>query len=321
MFLKFVPQFKQVLWGGDRILPFKHMQSTLKGVGESWELSGVKNSLSVVAGGPYDGLTLPALMEKMQETLMGSRYATFGGTFPLLIKFIDANQDLSLQVHPNDALAMKRCGSLGKTEMWYVVDAREGATLCSGFAREVPKEDYEAWVHSAHVMEAVAHHPLHKGDVFFLPAGRVHSIGAGAFIAEIQQTSDITYRLYDFGRVDAKSGKPRQLHIEEAREAIDFTVEKDYLTPYTPCKNHAVPLVKCNKFTTSLLHLDAPYTADYRTLDSFVIYMCIEGACLLADDEGEKTVMASGETVLVPAAVKQVVIEPQKSVKLLEVHI
>src|SRR5574344_691871 len=229
--LKFEPILKQTLWGGDKIISFKQLNDTRTEVGESWEISAVEGSESIVAEGPDKGMTLTEVLSKYREELLGeANYARFGYKFPLLIKFIDAKQDLSIQVHPSDELAKKRHNSFGKTEMWYVINADKGARLRSGFSEQITPKEYKERVQDNTITDVLAEYEIHAGDVFFLPAGRIHSIGAGAFIAEIQQTSDITYRIYDFGRVDAKSGKPRQLHIEEAREAIDFIVEKDYLT-------------------------------------------------------------------------------------------
>ncbi len=216
--LKFEPILKQTLWGGDRIVPYKGLAAGPAHVGESWELSGVRGNESVVANGPWAGTTLPALIAREKGALVGdSVYARFGEEFPLLIKFIDAREDLSIQVHPNDALARRRHGSQGKTEMWYVVDAAPGARLRSGFARPVTPDEYEASVANDTVTQILREYEVRRGDLFFLPAGRVHSIGAGSFIAEIQQTSDITYRIYDFNR-RAPDGKTRELHTELAKE-------------------------------------------------------------------------------------------------------
>ena len=219
---KFQPILKSTIWGGEKIVPYKHIASDQKQVGESWELSGVKGNESVVAGGPEAGTTLPGLIARHGAALLGkANAARFGQEFPLLIKFIDARQDLSIQVHPNDALAWERHKSKGKTEMWYVVDADKGARLRSGFAKQVTPAQYEASVADNTITDLLAEYEIHPGDLFFLPAGRVHSIGAGAFIAEIQQTSDITYRIYDFNRKDA-DGNTRELHTELAKGAIDW---------------------------------------------------------------------------------------------------
>lgn len=242
---KFRPILKTVLWGGEKIIPYKQIESDQKQVGESWELSGVKGNESVVANGELAGTTLPELLAREKERLLGkANYERFGNEFPLLIKFIDARQDLSIQVHPNDQLAWERHHSKGKTEMWYVVDADKGAHLRSGFAKQVTPAEYEASVADNTITDILKDYEVHPGDLFFLPAGRVHSIGAGSFIAEIQQTSDITYRIYDFNRKGA-DGKPRELHTELAKGAIDYTVLPDYRTHYKAEKNELTELISC----------------------------------------------------------------------------
>ena len=209
-----------MLWGGDKIIPYKGIVSDAKSVGESWEISGVKENESVVAEGPDAGMLLPELIKRDGAALLGkANLERFGEEFPLLIKFIDARQDLSIQVHPNDEQAWERHRSKGKTEMWYVVDADPGSSLRSGFAKQVTPEEYEASIADNTITDLLAEYDIKAGDLFFLPAGRIHSIGAGAFIAEIQQTSNITYRIYDFNRVDA-NGNPRELHTEQSKAAL-----------------------------------------------------------------------------------------------------
>ncbi len=320
--LKFEPILKQILWGGDKIIPFKHLNSELTGVGESWELSGVENNESVVANGPDKGLTLPEMVRKYREELVGEgNYARFGSKFPLLIKFIDAREDLSIQVHPNDDLAKKRHNSMGKTEMWYVVGASEGAKLRSGFSEQITPKEYKERVYNHTITEVLQEYDIHPGDVFFLPAGRVHSIGAGAFIAEIQQTSDITYRIYDFNRKDAQ-GKSRELHTDLAREAINYEVLDDYRTDYEAVKDEPVELVACPYFTTSLYDMTEEISCDYSELDSFVILICVEGSCMLKDNEGNEISLRSGETVLLPASTQEITITPDAGgVKVLETYV
>ena len=201
--LKFEPILKQTLWGGDKIISFKQLNDTRTEVGESWEISAVEGSESIVAEGPDKGMTLTEVLSKYREELLGeANYARFGVKFPLLVKFIDARQDLSIQVHPSDELAKKRHNSMGKTEMWYVIGADKGAKLRSGFSEQITPKEYKDRVYNNTITEVLQEYDIQPGDVFFLPAGRVHSIGAGAFIAEIQQTSDVTYRIYDFDRKD-----------------------------------------------------------------------------------------------------------------------
>ena len=296
--LKFEPILKQTLWGGDKIIPFKHLNSDLKGVGESWEISGVENNESVVANGPDKGLTLADMVRRYREELVGeANYARFGNKFPLLIKFID------------------------KTEMWYVVGADEGAKLRSGFSEQITPKEYKERVLNNTITDVLQEYEIHPGDVFFLPAGRVHSIGAGAFIAEIQQTSDITYRIYDFNRKDA-NGKTRELHTDLAREAINYEVLDDYRTKYEPLKDEPVELVACPYFTTSLYDMTEEISCDYSELDSFVIFICMEGSCKMVDNEGNELTVNAGESILLPATTQDITITPESAnVKLLETYV
>ena len=319
--LKFEPILKQTLWGGDKIISFKHLNDELTEVGESWELSGVENSESVVANGADKGLSLVEMVAKYREELVGeANYVRFGNKFPLLIKFIDAKQDLSIQVHPSDDLAKKRHNSMGKTEMWYVVGADKGAKLRSGFSEEITPKEYKDKVYNNTITDVLQEYEIHPGDVFFLPAGRVHSIGAGAFVAEIQQTSDITYRIYDFNRKDA-DGKMRELHTDLAREAIDFEVVDDYRTNYEALENEPVELVACPYFTTSLYDMTEKISCDYSELDSFVIFICIEGSCEIIDDQKNQITLSAGETILFPASTQEVSITPTDAVKFLETYV
>lgn len=319
--LKFKPILKQTIWGGDRIIPFKGLKEDLKNVGESWELSGVPDNESIVANGEFAGKSLREMINLFREELVGeSVYKRFSTKFPLLIKFIDAREDLSIQVHPNDELAQKRHNSLGKTEMWYVMDATPGAKLRSGFAKEVTPKEYKDSVANSTITDLLAEYEIHSGDVFFLPAGRVHSIGAGAFIAEIQETSDITYRIFDFNRKDA-NGNTRELHTELAKDAIDYEVLDDYRTQYEPVQNEPVELVNCPYFTTSVYDMTESITCDYTELDSFVVLICMEGACKVTDNEGNVTEFKAGETILLAATTQEVTIEPEEHTRILETYV
>ncbi|GAK36893.1 MAG: type I phosphomannose isomerase catalytic subunit [Bacteroides graminisolvens] len=319
--LKFEPILKQTLWGGDKIISFKQLNDTRTEVGESWEISAVEGSESIVAEGPDKGMTLTEVLSKYREELLGeANYARFGVKFPLLVKFIDARQDLSIQVHPSDELAKKRHNSMGKTEMWYVIGADKGAKLRSGFSEQITPKEYKDRVYNNTITEVLQEYDIQPGDVFFLPAGRVHSIGAGAFIAEIQQTSDVTYRIYDFDRKDAK-GNARELHTDLAREAINFEVLDDYRTQYDVVENEPIELVACPYFTTSLYDMTEEITCDYSELDSFVIFVCVEGSCTLYDNEKNEVSFKAGETVLMPASIQEVTIVPNGKVKLLETYV
>lgn len=319
--LKFKPILKSIIWGGDEICKFKGITPEQKGIGESWEISGVEGNVSVVANGDLENKTLEQIIDEYKGKLVGeSVYSRFGDTFPLLIKFIDAKDNLSIQVHPDDELAKKRHNSFGKTEMWYVINAAPGAFLYSGFEKQLSPESYVKSIEDNTFVDALAKQNVKPGDVFFLPAGRVHAIGAGSFIAEIQQTSNITYRIYDYNRTDA-NGNPRELHTELAKDAIDFKLYESYQTSYKKTKDESVRLESCQYFTTNLLDLDKNINQDYTAIDSFIIYICMGGACSIKDDKGNVLDVKKGESVLIPADTKTVSIEPKGNVLLLETYV
>ena len=317
--IKFEPLLKSTLWGGDKIVPFKHLDSQQTQVGESWEISGVKDNETVVSEGEHRGKKLNDLLREMKEQLVGAdNYRRFGDEFPLLIKFIDARQDLSIQVHPTDEIAHRQGKSRGKTEMWYIMESDPNAQLYSGLRKEITPEQYKEMVENDTITDAIAQYTVKEGDVFFLPAGRIHAIGAGCFLAEIQQTSDVTYRIYDFKRKD-KDGHYRELHTREAAECIDYHVEGNYRTQYVPRRNQGVTLVQCPYFNTAVYDLDEPMTLDYSALDSFVILIALRGEGWLTDDEGHKVSFRMGDTVLLPATTQTVKVEG--NVKFLETYV
>ena len=322
--LKFEPFLRTMVWGGKKIARYKGVETELDRIGESWEVSDVKGHESVVTNGELAGKTITDLVREYKGRFVGEHvYERSGDEFPLLIKFIDALSDLSIQVHPDDAMALRRHGERnGKTEMWYVVAADPGACLYSGLSREITPQEYEKRVADGTITEVLARHDVHPGDVFFLPAGRIHAICSGCFIAEIQQTSDLTYRIWDYGRLGL-DGQPRQLHTELAKEAIDFRVYPDYRTPYTPGKDRETELVSCRYFTTSLYDLEHPFTKDLSGTDSFLVVMCLEGSGTLTDAEpvfdidgrrgptkGHCIDLRQGETVLIPASSAGVTFTP-----------
>lgn len=314
---RFTPILKSLIWGGDKIAPYKGIETTQANIGESWELSGVSGDESVVAEGEYAGYTLPQLIGELKEELVGRKvYERFGEEFPLLVKFIDARDDLSIQVHPNDELAQARHGKHGKTEMWYVVGADRGAHLKAGFSQKITPEEYERRVADNTLTDVLCDYAVQPGDLFFLPAGRVHAICAGSFVAEIQQTSDVTYRIYDYGRL-GKDGKPRELHTELAKDAIDYTVLPDYRSHYVPAENSETELVACPYFVTSLYDLDAPAEKELSQFDSFLVVMCLAGRGTLVDDEGSETPVRQGETLLVPASTRSIRFVPEGAMKIL----
>jgi mannose-6-phosphate isomerase len=317
--LTFSPLLKSTLWGGDKIIPFKHLDCNQKDVGESWEISGVKDNESIVSAGEYQGVKLNDVVAQLKDKLLGKEnYARFGNEFPLLIKFIDARQQLSIQVHPSDEIAKRQGKERGKTEMWYIMDGEPDAKLRSGLKNKITPEEYKEMVDNDTITDAIAEYQVKEGDCFFLPAGRIHSIGAGCFLAEIQQTSDVTYRIYDFKRKD-KNGNYRQLHTQQAAECIDYHVESNYRTEYTPEKNKGVNMVNCPFFTTSVYDLDEPMTLDYSELDSFVILIGIKGEGILKDNEGNEVTLREGESILYPATTETITVSG--TIKFLETYI
>ena len=317
--LKFNALLKQTLWGGDKIIPFKNLNDKLENVGESWEISGVKGNETFVTEGEFAGKSLNDVVVALKANLVGkANYERFGNEFPLLIKFIDARQDLSIQVHPTDEIARKQGKERGKTEMWYIMNSDSNAKLYSGLKKEITPEQYKEMVENDTICDALAQYNVKEGDCFFLPAGRIHAIGTGCFLAEIQQTSDVTYRIYDFKRKD-KDGNYRQLHTKEASECIDYHVENDYRTEYVPAKNQGVALVSCPYFSTAVYDLDEPMTLDYSELDSFVILIGMKGTGTITDNEGNTLTLNAGETILVPASTQTLKIEG--TVKFLETYV
>ncbi len=316
--LKFNPILKSMIWGGDKLRQYKAIDTDQKNIGESWELSGVPGNESVVSNGEFTGRTITELIKEYGPELLGRHvYETCGEKFPLLIKFIDARDDLSIQVHPDDAMAQTVHGQpFGKTEMWYVVSADMDAHLMSGLSAEITPEEYVSRVENNTITDVLCDYKVQSGDVFFLPAGRIHSIGKGCFIAEIQQTSDLTYRIYDFGRLGL-DGKPRELHTELAKDAIDYSVSEDYRTAYTEAQNEDTLLVECEYFKTHLLDLTEPLSVDVKAKDSFMIVICLEGQGELKDSEGNAVALKQGETVLLPAVTDEITFFPQGQLKVL----
>ena len=314
-YYKFNPLLKSTLWGGDKIIPFKQLSLQQQQVGESWELSGVPGNETTIAG---DGRSLNQLVAQLREQLVGrANYRRFGNEFPLLVKFIDARQDLSIQVHPTDEIAHRQGKPRGKTEMWYVMASDPGAKLFNGLKQQITPEQYKQMVADDTICDALAQYPVSAGDCFFIPAGRIHAIGAGCFLAEIQQTSDVTYRIYDFNRRD-KDGNLRQLHTREAAESIDYTVLPDYRQCYTPRKNEGQLLVECPYFNTAVYDLDEPMQIDYSELDSFVILIGLKGEATLTIDD-EQATLRQGETILLPATVRHV--HTEGNIKFLETYV
>jgi len=319
--LKFTPILKEKIWGGNKIETIlKHEISPLKNCGESWEVSGIVDDESVVSNGFLAENNLNELMEIYLTDLVGEKnYEKYGLGFPLLIKFIDAQDNLSVQVHPDDEFAQEKYGQNGKTEMWHVIQADEGAGLYVGFNQKITAQQYMDAVENGTLENYLKFYPVKAGDTFMIPAGTVHAIGKGVLLAEIQQPSDITFRIYDWNRVD-ENGNGRELHTEEAFEAIHSEQNlDDFQVHYEPEKNKTVTLVHSPYFNTNLLEMDMQVEKSFVQLDSFVIYICLEGnAFLVSGDSKER--LETGEVVLVPAEVDHLTIIPDAKAKLLEVY-
>ena len=315
---KFEPLLKQTLWGGDKIIPFKHLNTQMERVGESWEISGVKDNETIVANGPDKGKSLNQLVSEQKAKLVGEEnYQRFGDEFPLLVKFIDASQDLSIQVHPNDETAHRLGKPHGKTEMWYTLESAPGAHLYNGLKKKITTEEYEQMVANDTIVDALARYEIKEGDVFYIPAGRIHAIGSGCFVTEIQETSDVTFRIYDYKRKD-KDGNYRELHTKEAAQSIDYTVLPNYRAGYEPILNEGVQLVESPYFITSVYDLTEPMTLDYSELDSFVILIAVKGEGTIKAN-GEEMTFKMGDTILLPATTTEVKIEG--TIKFLETFV
>ncbi|MFI3299126.1 MAG: type I phosphomannose isomerase catalytic subunit [Rikenellaceae bacterium] len=309
--LKFKPIYKERIWGGTLLNEVygRKLPVTKEPVGESWEISAVEGDESVVCSGMLEGNNLSELIEIYMDELVGeSVYERFGGEFPLLIKLIDAQDNLSIQVHPDDELSAARHGAYGKTEMWYVLSAEEGATLYMGFKEQTTKEKYMEYLEAGKLEYLLASYEVKAGDTFFIPAGTIHAIGKGILIAEIQQTSDITYRVYDFNRVDSQ-GKSRELHTTLALDAIDYSVREDLVVTKTPVKNQRVEIQSCKYFASELLELEGRAEFNYSDRDSFTIFICLEGECVVSTEAGDETPLTKGESLLIPACLSSVNIE------------
>lgn len=319
--LKFKPILKDKIWGGQRLKKILNKKEASDIAGESWEISGYTGNISVVSNGFLKGNDLSELIEVYMGDLVGDKiFDRFGLEFPLLLKFIDANDILSIQVHPDDEIAFQKHGLNGKTEIWYIIDAEKDADLISGFNQTLDRKSFLSILESGKINEVLNRIKVKPGDVFFLPAGRVHTVSAGVLLAEIQQTSDLTYRIYDWDRKD-ESGKSRDLHIESALDAIDYTLTKQPGTKYPVVVNKSVNIVECQYFTVNVINLDESVEKDFNLIDSFVIYMCTNGKIEIQYNGNEKTGLSKGETVLIPAIIKEILIIPFEPSTLLEVYI
>ncbi|MFC2109445.1 type I phosphomannose isomerase catalytic subunit [Bacteroidota bacterium] len=316
--LKFDPIFQYRIWGGEKLKNVLGKSYTESNIGESWEISGVKGNQTIVSDGNFKGKTLPALINLFGSELVGDKcYQEYGNEFPILIKFIDAKTPLSVQVHPDDILAKERHNSLGKNEMWFIMDADDKADLLIGFKEELDKKKYIDHVEKGDLMSVLNTFTVNKGELYYLPAGRVHAIGQGIMLAEIQQTSDVTYRVYDYDRVDSKTGKKRELHVGQSIDAIDFSLVDNYETTYDKKENQSNLMIDTPYFKTNYISASKELKINYEENDSFKIFICTSGKGILKSASHEVSIKR-GETVLLAANEEKLTISPEGSIELLE---
>lgn len=311
----FEPNLHSVVWGGNQLRPYKGLEPTDEPIGESWEVSAVPTSISIISNGEYQGRDLISLIDEDPEAILGKTVnEKYQGKLPLLVKFIDAKRDLSIQVHPNDEMAMREHGKMGKSEMWYIIKADEGAHLYAGFQKEITPEEYQQRIADGTITEVLADHKVKAGDVFYLPAGRVHAICGGIMLAEVQQSSDVTYRIYDYNR-PGMDGKPRELHTELAAKALDYHVEENYRTEYNDNTNKAVQIIDSPYFDVRVMEISKSFHRDLRKYDSFIISMCLEGDCKLKIREtGDEIQLKQGYSTLIPATIADYDVIPQNGI-------
>lgn len=310
--LLFEPNLHPVIWGGNQLRPYKGLEPSDEPIGESWEVSAVPTSTSIISNGEWKGRDLISVINEHPDAILGKKVnEKYNGKLPLLVKFIDAKKDLSIQVHPNDEMAMREHGKMGKSEMWYVIKADEGAHLYAGFKQEITPEEYQHRIADSTITEVLADHQVKAGDVFYLPAGRVHAICGGIMLAEVQQSSDVTYRIFDYNR-PGMDGKPRELHTDLAAKALDYHVEDNYRTEYDDSSNKAVQIIESPYFSVRVMEVSKPFHRNLMKYDSFIITMCIEGECRIrVRNTDEETLLKQGNSILIPAAIADYDIIPQ----------
>lgn len=321
--LLFLPNLHPVVWGGHQLRPYKGLEPSDEPIGESWEVSAVPTSTSIISNGPFAGRDLISVIKENPVAILGKKVnEKYQGQLPLLVKFIDAKRDLSIQVHPNDEMAMRVHGKMGKSEMWYIIKADEGAHLYAGFKQEITPYEYQRRVEDGTITEVLADHQVKAGDVFYLPAGRVHAICGGILLAEVQQSSDVTYRIFDYHRL-GMDGKPRELHTELAAQALDFHVIDNYRTEYVENLNKAVQIIDSPFFSVRVMEVSKSFHRDLRKYDSFIITMCIEGDCKIRlRSTGEEVLLKQGHSTLIPAMIADYDVIPQNnSTRILDAYI
>ena len=321
--LLFHPNLHSVVWGGNRLRPYKGMEPSNEPIGESWEVSAVPTSTSIISNGMWAGRDLISVISEHPDAILGKAVnEKYQGKLPLLVKFIDAKKDLSIQVHPDDEMAMREHGKMGKSEMWYIIKSDEGAHLYAGFRQEITPEEYQRRIADGTITDVLADHQVKPGDVFYLPAGRVHAICGGILLAEVQQSSDVTYRIYDYNR-PGMDGKPRELHTELAAKALDYHVEQNYRTEYTETDNRALHIIDSPYFDVRVMEVSEPFHRNLLKYDSFIISMCIEGDCKIrVRSTGDEIILHEGNSTLIPAAIADYDVIPLKgSSRLLDAFI
>lgn len=311
--LLFEPNLHSVVWGGNQLKPFKGLEPSDEPIGESWEVSAVPTSTSIISNGVYAGKDLVSVITENPDAILGKKVnEKYNGKLPLLVKFIDAKRDLSIQVHPNDEMAMREHGKMGKSEMWYVIKADEDAHLYAGFKQEITPGEYQKRIGDGTITDVLADHKVKAGDVFYLPAGRVHAICGGILLAEVQQSSDVTYRIFDYNRPGI-DGKPRELHTELAAKAMDYHVIGNYRTDYAESPNKAVQIIDSPYFSVRVMEVSKLFHRDLRKYDSFIITMCIAGDCIIrVRRTGDEILLKQGNSTLIPAAIADYDVIPQQ---------
>ena len=310
--LLFEPNLHEVVWGGNQLKPYKGLEPSDEPIGESWEVSAVPSSTSIIANGELAGKDLITAINEQPDEILGKKVnEKYHGQLPLLVKFIDAKKDLSIQVHPNDEMDQREHSKMGKSEMWYIIKADEGAHLYAGFNQKITPEEYQNRIADGTITEVLADHQVKAGDVFYLPAGRVHAICGGIVLAEVQQSSDVTYRIFDYNR-SGMDGKPRELHTELAAKALDYHVEDNYRTEYVDTSNKAIQIMDTPFFDVRIMEVNKSFHRDLLKYDSFIITMCIEGDCnIKVRSTGDEILLKEGHSTLIPAAIADYDIIPQ----------
>ena len=319
----FEPYLHSVVWGGNQLKPYKGLEPSDESIGESWEVSAVPSSTSIICNGEWKGKDLITAINEQPDAILGKAVnEKYHGQLPLLVKFIEAKRDLSIQVHPNDEMARREHGKMGKSEMWYIIKADEGAHLYVGFKQNITPYEYQKRVEDGSITDVLADHQIKAGDVFYLPAGRVHAICGGIMLAEVQQSSDVTYRFFDYNR-PGLDGNPRELHTKLAAKALDYHVEENYRTEYIDNTNRATQIIDTPYFDVKEMEISKPFHRDLCKYDSFVVSLCIKGDCKIkVRSTSDEITLKEGYSSLIPACIADYDVIPQKEkTRLLDAYI